>query len=523
MSGTEFQTGEWGLEGLDLNYFAARYYDPILGRWHAPDPLEQCHSPYLAMLGDPANFIDPDGRAGIPFLQDFMKSDGGTFLLNLAGQAAFLGAMLSPLGSIGGTLSNIVSVGASLYSAGSSVKNLAEFTSEGSTKTYARYDFSAEYSMMKSSRHAGMAFDTGQESSSDPWHEENGMTVSDEGDNIYTLITYVESTFDTKIELNGNLWNNGNYQGEGMHSYQLYNTYKNYGGKDASLRAGEVRIPNYVIRTGIRANSMDYNFWDASREITGITLIELGQPNQFKPRGGISGGGKSGIWTSRASLYMRKLDREFQSNLIKKGIISSPKALPFRILSTGGFGAAAGRAVPILGWGILAYDVYDNWEFISQIANSFSSGLEYHGELQKQNSTRVCFSGETKVLTPQGLKCIGDLNLGDEIVSYSLESGLLETHNIKTLYSRCVNDYCVIHLNTSETILVTSEHPFYVIGKGWMKVKELNKNDAFYSLSKDVRITLIEEVHISLEVFNIEVSENHNYFVSNSKVLVHNK
>ena len=244
MAGTEFQTGEWGLEGLDLNYFAARYYDPILGRWHAPDPLEQCHSPYLAMLGDPANFIDPDGRAGIPFLQDFNDSFVGDFLECAAGASPGLGfVVLELLGPIGGTIANIVSIANSLYSAGSSVKNLAEFTSEGSTKTYARYDFSADFSMMKSSRHAGMAFDTGQESSSDPWHEENGMTVSDEGDNIYTLITYVESTFDTKIELNGNLWNNGNYQGQGMHSYQLYNSYKNYGGKDASLRAGEVRIP----------------------------------------------------------------------------------------------------------------------------------------------------------------------------------------------------------------------------------------------------------------------------------------
>ena len=130
MAGTEFQSGEWGLEGLDLNYFAARYYDPILGRWHAPDPLEQCHSPYLAMLGDPANFIDPDGRAGIPFLQDFMKSDGGTFLLNLAGQAAFLGAMLSPFSAVGGTVSNIVSVASSLYSASSSVATLAEFSGD---------------------------------------------------------------------------------------------------------------------------------------------------------------------------------------------------------------------------------------------------------------------------------------------------------------------------------------------------------------------------------------------------------
>jgi hypothetical protein len=83
------------------------------------------------MLGDPANFIDPDGRAGIPFLQDFMKSDGGTFLLNLAGQATFLGAMLSPLGSIGGTLSNIVSIGASLYSIGSSVATISSISIKG--------------------------------------------------------------------------------------------------------------------------------------------------------------------------------------------------------------------------------------------------------------------------------------------------------------------------------------------------------------------------------------------------------
>jgi RHS repeat-associated protein len=127
MSGTEFQTGEWGLEGLDLNYFAARYYDPIIGRWHAPDPLEQCHSPYLAMLGDPANFIDPDGRAGIPFLQDFMKSDGGTLLLNLAGQATFLGLMLKPMSAIGGVIQAVVNVGFGI-SALSNGTSVAEFT-----------------------------------------------------------------------------------------------------------------------------------------------------------------------------------------------------------------------------------------------------------------------------------------------------------------------------------------------------------------------------------------------------------
>jgi hypothetical protein len=126
-----------------------------------------------------------------------MKSDGGTFLLNLAGQAAFLGAMLSPLGSIGGTLSNIVSIGASLYSAGSSVKNLAEFTSEGSTKTYARYDFSADFSMMKSSRHAGMAFEgAANESNGDPKKKDpKSVTIYSPSDNLKTSTTEFEHKF----------------------------------------------------------------------------------------------------------------------------------------------------------------------------------------------------------------------------------------------------------------------------------------------------------------------------------------
>ncbi|MEN9639041.1 MAG: hypothetical protein RLZZ262_909 [Bacteroidota bacterium] len=38
-------------------------YDPVLGKWHAPDPLSQFHSPYLANFNNPANFVDPDGRS----------------------------------------------------------------------------------------------------------------------------------------------------------------------------------------------------------------------------------------------------------------------------------------------------------------------------------------------------------------------------------------------------------------------------------------------------------------------------
>lgn len=41
--------------------FGARMYDPTIGRWHAPDPMNQFATPYSYVGGDPINMIDPDG------------------------------------------------------------------------------------------------------------------------------------------------------------------------------------------------------------------------------------------------------------------------------------------------------------------------------------------------------------------------------------------------------------------------------------------------------------------------------
>lgn len=43
------------------NSFQLRQYDALLGRWMAPDPLNQHPSPYLSMSNNPINFIDPSG------------------------------------------------------------------------------------------------------------------------------------------------------------------------------------------------------------------------------------------------------------------------------------------------------------------------------------------------------------------------------------------------------------------------------------------------------------------------------
>ncbi len=53
-------------EETGYNSFQLRLYDPIIGRWFAPDPYGQYPSPYVGMGNEPVNGIDPDGGYSSP-------------------------------------------------------------------------------------------------------------------------------------------------------------------------------------------------------------------------------------------------------------------------------------------------------------------------------------------------------------------------------------------------------------------------------------------------------------------------
>ncbi len=53
------------MNGLDIYDFHARQYDPLLGRFTSPDPMEEKYpylSPYAYCAGNPIRFIDPTGK-----------------------------------------------------------------------------------------------------------------------------------------------------------------------------------------------------------------------------------------------------------------------------------------------------------------------------------------------------------------------------------------------------------------------------------------------------------------------------
>lgn len=60
-NGKEIQD-DFGLYWYD---YGARFYDPMVGRWHSVDPLTEKYagiSPYAYVANNPIKFIDPDGR-----------------------------------------------------------------------------------------------------------------------------------------------------------------------------------------------------------------------------------------------------------------------------------------------------------------------------------------------------------------------------------------------------------------------------------------------------------------------------
>ena len=190
-------------------------------------------------------------------------------------------------------------------------------------------------------------------------------------------------------------------------------------------------------------------------------------------------------------------------------------------------GRVLGRLAPGVGWVLFGKDLYDNRkeikEFVIEMQKKNASNA-YRSDGSWNTEWHICFEKGTLVYTKDGNQLIQNIRVGDLVYSYNFDKDVVELSKVINILSRRTQGIYELKAG-NEIINVTAEHPFYVIGKGWIKVKDLQKDDVLKSSDNKASIKVKSVIELSkvVMVYNIEVEGSHNYFVTNSVILVHYK
>ncbi len=171
-------------------------------------------------------------------------------------------------------------------------------------------------------------------------------------------------------------------------------------------------------------------------------------------------------------------------------------------------------------------------EAAAAAAAAAQSGGGYEGNSTAQaaagnNSIVACFKKNTKVLTNKGYINIQDIKVNDLVMSYNIDSNNNEYSKvIKTYEHKDTKDYLYKITSKSIVIEATSKHPICIDNDKieYIEAEKLKINDKLVDLNGNLHpIDNIEFNEIIDTFYNLEVEKNHNYYVTENDILVHNK
>ena len=108
---------------------------------------------------------------------------------------------------------------------------------------------------------------------------------------------------------------------------------------------------------------------------------------------------------------------------------------------------------------------------------------------------QTCFTGDTLVAAENGQKRIDEIEVGDKVWAFNVETRESELKTVTKVYVHSVDE--ILRLYTDEgDIDTTANHPFYVIGKGWVAAGDLVVGDEVYNLDETASAILGLEIEI---------------------------
>lgn len=164
--------------------------------------------------------------------------------------------------------------------------------------------------------------------------------------------------------------------------------------------------------------------------------------------------------------------------------------------------------------------------------DAYNTGNVFKGLTLDENSSGggggggvACFTENTLISTPNGLKKISEIKLDDNINSFNEETKQIETKTVDKLVNHITDKIYKISVG-DEIIETTYSHPFFTLEKGKCIAENLKVGDTLRTLdNRLIQITGVEIIEQpDTTVYEIRVTDNHNYFVGNiNQVLVYNE
>ncbi len=183
---------------------------------------------------------------------------------------------------------------------------------------------------------------------------------------------------------------------------------------------------------------------------------------------------------------------------------------------------------PIISKIMIGYGLVTEWESIMEAANNKDWDLVATRSIQfiisLMSLHQNCFTGDTLVAAENGQIRIDEIEVGDKVWAYNIFTGETALKEVTKVYVHEVDE--ILHLHTScGDIDTTTNHPFYVIDRGWVAAGDLVVGDEILTLDGSVAVITgseIEKLDETILVYNLEVADYNTYFVGNVPVLVHN-
>ena len=130
-----------------------------------------------------------------------------------------------------------------------------------------------------------------------------------------------------------------------------------------------------------------------------------------------------------------------------------------------------------------------------------------------------CFAAGTLVRTLDGHRPIETLGAGEQVLAQDAATGALAFRPINFVHHNPPAATLRITIGTGETIVPSTYHRFWRVGKGWTLARELAAGDVLRTLGGTARVAEVSAGKVE-PVYNLDVAGDHTFFVGPVDALV---